>query len=161
MRLSNRTKAPFYNFLNTLAVVGIALGIGAFLFERFKFDVLGFESIFFIIIPVLFAVYVYLRGRQIFEYDSDGEALNFKNRNVTPMLGKIASEEFPKYKLRKYEVVDFLGIKKLYITITSKKNHQIILKYDVSYLSSKEVRDLKMSLSKVVKANSEVSEQNI
>lgn len=161
MRLSNRNKAPLYNFLNTLAIVGVVLGVSAFFLERYKFDVLGTESALFIVIPLLFALYIYLRGRQIFEYDSDGEALNFKNRNVTPLLGKTATDEFPKYKMRKYEVVDFLGIKKLYITLASKKNHQIVLKYDVSYLTNREIKDLKMSLNKVVKANSEVSGQNI
>lgn len=160
MRLSNRTKAPVYNFINSLAILGIVAGIFAFLFERYKYDILGWESIFLIIIPVLFAVYIYFRGRQIFEYDSDGEALNFKNRNVTPLLGETASDEFPKYKVQKYEFVNILGIKKLFVTINSKKNHHTTLKYDVSYLTGKEIGDLKISLNKVIKANKENKQIN-
>ena len=94
-----------------------------------------------------------MRGRQIFEYDSDGEALNFKNKNVVLFLDKPLSDEFPKYKLKSYEIVNALIFKRLYVTISSKKSNAIILKYDVSYLSKKELNDLKLSLSKVTKNN--------
>lgn len=158
MRLNNRNKAGRYNFLFTLLMMLIAGGIIIFILQYYKFPILGWESSLFIVVPVvLFGIFV-MRGRQIFEYDSDGEALNFKNRNVVPMLDKSLSDEFPKYKLIKYEVVDALILKRLYITISSKKNNATILKYDVSYLSKKELRDLKNSLSKVVRANQEKRE---
>lgn len=155
MRLNNRNKAGFYNFLMTLLVMAFVAGIVGFLLERFRFNVLGWESSFFIIIPAILLAIFYIRGRQIFEYDSDGEALNFKNRNIVLFLDKPLSDEFPKYKLLKYEVVDAIIFKRLYITISSKKNHSIILKYDISYLNSKQLNDLKISLSKVVRANQE------
>ena len=107
-----------------------------------------------IIVPSIFGLIFYLRGRQIFEYDSDGEALNFKNRNVL-FYEKAISDEFPKYKLISYEIIDALIFRKLYVNISSKKNKIITLKYDVSYLSKKELKDLKFSLSKVIKENKE------
>jgi membrane protein YdbS with pleckstrin-like domain len=38
----------------------------------------GKESYLIIIVPVLMLIIFHLNGRQIFEYDSDGEALNLK-----------------------------------------------------------------------------------
>lgn len=155
MRLSNRNKAPVYNFVNTVLIMILIFGIIGFFLERYKFHILGWESSLLIIVPALFLIMFHLAGRQIFEYDSDGEALNFKNRNILQFIRKSVNDEFPKYKLLKYEVVSFFIIKRLYITISSKKNNSNILKYDISFLSNKEVNDLKFSLNKVVKANKE------
>lgn len=155
MRLSNRNKAGYFHFLSTLVTVGLFLGIFLFFLERYRYHYLGWSEFLLIIIPILGILIFYLRGRQIFEYDSDGEALNFKNRNVVLFLDKALIDEFPKYKLKNYEVLNAIILKKLYITISSKKNHSIILKYDISYLTKKELNDLKMSLSKVIKTNKE------
>ena len=155
MRLSNRNKAGYFQFLSTLATAALFLGIFLFFLERYRYHYLGWSEFLLIIIPILGILIFYLRGRQIFEYDSDGEALNFKNRNVVLFLDKALSDEFPKYKLKNYEVLNAIILKKLYITISSKKNHSIILKYDISYLTKKELNDLKMSLSKVIKTNKE------
>ena len=128
--------------------------------ELFKFDFLGRgTTALLIIVPSIFGLIFYLRGRQIFEYDSDGEALNFKNRNVL-FYEKPISDEFPKYKLISYEIIDVLIFRKLYINVSSKKNKVITLKYDVSYLSKKELKDLKFSLSKVIKENQEIKRAN-
>lgn len=155
MRLNNRNKSGLYNFLMTLLLMLLIAGIIGFLLERYKFDILGWESSFLIILPVLLLAIFFIRGRQIFEYDSDGEALNFKNRNIIFFLDKPLNDEFPKYKLMKYEVVNALIFKRLYITISSKKNNATILKYDISYLTKKQLMDLKVSLSKVVRTNQE------
>lgn len=158
MRLSNRHKSGIYNFVNTLMYVILASGVLLFLYERYKHDFLGAESYLLLVIPVLLILLFNFRGKQIFEYDSDGEALNFKNRNLVQLISKPINDEFPKYKLKKYEVVNGLFFRRLYITIISKKEHHIILKYDISYLTNKEVNDLKHSLSKVVKENKEKRE---
>ncbi len=155
MRLSNRNKAPLYHFYFTALLMLLAGGIGLFFVERYRIDFLGQESYALVIVPIILFILFYLRGRQIFEYDSDGEALNFKNRNIITALEKDASDEFPKYKLLHTEVVNAIILKKLYITISSKKNNAVVLKYDISYLSNKEIKDLKFSLNKVIKANKE------
>ncbi|GAE64505.1 hypothetical protein SAMN05421692_0650 [Chryseobacterium indologenes] len=155
MRLSNRNKASVYNFINTLLMMAVVFGIAGFLANKYRFNVLGGESYLMIIVPVLMVIIFHLNGRQIFEYDSDGEALNFKNRNIIPFLSKPLHDEFPKYKLIKYDVVSIFFVKRLYVTVSSKNNGSTILKYQISYLTRKEVNDLKLSLNKVVKANKE------
>ncbi|GAA5100846.1 hypothetical protein GCM10023210_39770 [Chryseobacterium ginsengisoli] len=155
MRLSNRNKASVYSFVNTLLVMFLIAGVGAYLLEEYRFNILGWESSLLIIVPVFLVVFSYLNGRQIFEYDSDGEALHFRNRNIIPFLHKPLSDEFPKYKLLKFEVVNIFFVKRLYITISSKNSGSTMLKYEISYLSNKEINDLKFSLNKVVKANNE------
>ena len=95
MRLNNRNKAGFYNFLSTFLLMLFLGGVSVFFLEKYKFDVLGIESALFILIPAIFLAIFYVRGRQIFEYDSDGEALNFKNRNVFLFLDRPANVEFP------------------------------------------------------------------
>ncbi|WP_027381677.1 hypothetical protein [Chryseobacterium daeguense] len=155
MRLSNRNKSSLYNFLNTLLIMFLIAGIGAFLLEEYRFDILGWESYLFILVPAVFIMLFYLNGRQIFEYDSDGEAIHFKNRNIIPFLDKPLSDEFPKYKLLEYEIIDVFFVKRLYVTISSKNSGSTMLKYEISYLTRKEVNDLKLSLNKVVKANNE------
>lgn len=158
MRLSNRSKTSFYNFINTLLIMIAVFGIVGFLANEYRFNVLGVESYLMIIVPILLLVIFHLNGRQIFEYDSDGEALHFKNRNIIPFLSKPLHDEFPKYKLIKYDVINIFFIKRLYITVSSKNNGSTILKYQVSYLTRKEINDLKLSLNKVVKANKEKKE---
>ncbi|MCD9615408.1 Uncharacterised protein [Chryseobacterium gleum] len=153
MRLSNRNKASIYNSLSTLLLMITMFGIIAFIANEYRFNAIGNESYLLIVIPILLLIIFYISGRQIFEYDSDGEALNFKNRNIIPFLDKPLHDEFPKYKLVKYDVVSILFFKRLYITVSSKNNGSTILKYQISYLSRKEVNDLKLSLNKVVKAN--------
>ena len=71
------------------------------------------------------------------------------------IFGRDISDEFPKYKLKKYEVVNAIFFKRLYITISSKKQSTTTLKYEISYLTTKEIRDLKISLNKVLKVNRE------
>ncbi|AYZ12405.1 hypothetical protein V2E39_05075 [Chryseobacterium arthrosphaerae] len=155
MRLSNRNKASVYNSLSTLLLMMVVFGILVFMANKYRFNALGNESYLLIIVPVFLLVIFHLSGRQIFEYDSDGEALNFKNRNVIPFLSKPLHDEFPKYKLIKYDVISMFFIKRLYITVSSKNSGSTMLKYQISYLTRKEVNDLKISLNKVVKANKE------
>ncbi|MCU7613882.1 hypothetical protein N0B16_05480 [Chryseobacterium sp. GMJ5] len=152
MRLSNRNKKPVYNFINTLLIMFLIGGITIFTLEQYKLHILDGGEYIFIFVPLILLSVFYLTGRQIFEYDSDGEALHFRNSNIIPFLSKNLSDEFPKYKLISYEVISILFIKRLYITITSKNSGTAMLKYEISYLTKKQTNDLKFSLSKVIKA---------
>lgn len=155
MRLNNRNKTGYFQFVSTLVFTTFLFGICLFLVEHFIYNYLGWSEILLLIIPLILLMIFIVRGRQIFEYDSDGEALNFKNKNVVLFLNKALSDEFPKYKLKKFEVVNALIFRRLFISISSKKTNVIILKYDISYLSKKELNDLKLSLNKVIKQNKE------
>lgn len=155
MRLSNRNKTSAYSFITTLLAMLLVGGVGAYILEEYKFKILGWEGVLLIIVPVFLIVFFYLNGRQIFEYDSDGEALHFRNRNIIPFLHKPLSDEFPKYKLQKFEIIDLFFMKRLYVTISSKNSGSTTLRYEISYLTKREISDLKVSLNKVVKANKE------
>ena len=161
MRLSNRSRIPIYNFVLTLINVLIVIGLAGFILEKTRLAMFGNESVLFVLLPVLLLILFLMRGRQIFEYDSDGEAVNFKNRNIIPFLSKEIRDEFPKYKILSYEVVNAFLFKKLYVKIKSRKEHHqaIILKYDISYLTDKEIKDLKFSLKKIIKANIEANRE--
>ena len=155
MRLSNRSRIPIYNFVLTLINVLIVIGLAGFILEKTRLAMFGNESILFVLLPVVLLILFLVRGRQIFEYDSDGEAVNFKNRNIIPFLSKEIRDEFPKYKILSYEVVNAIVFKKLYIKIKSRKEHIALLKYDISYLTDKEIKDLKTSLRKIIHQNKE------
>lgn len=161
MRLSNRSRIPIYNFVLTLINVLIVIGLAGFILEKTRLAMFGNESVLFVLLPVVLLILFLVRGRQIFEYDSDGEAVNFKNRNIIPILSKEIRDEFPKYKILSYEVVNAIFFKKLFVKIKSRKEHHqaIILKYDISYLTDKEIKDLKFSLKKIIKANREANRE--
>ena len=161
MRLSNRSRIPIYNFVLTLINVLIVIGLARFILKKTRLAMFGNESILFVLLPVVLLILFLVRGRQIFEYDSDGEAVNFKNRNIIPFLSKEIRDEFPKYKILSYEVVNAIFFKKLFVKIKSRKEHHqaIILKYDISYLTDKEIKDLKFSLKKIIKANREANKE--
>lgn len=144
-----------------LVIMLLLFGVITFVLEYFVYDYFGWEQWLFLLVPIACVTLFYTRGRQIFEYDSDGEALNFKNRNVMLFLDKNLSDEFPKYKLLKFEMINIIVLKRLYVTVSSKKGHGIILRYDISYLNKKEINDLRLSLGKVIKNNKEQKrEQN-
>ena len=156
MRLSNKRRAPYFNFIHTLLLLCLFAGIGFFVFERFSYKRLGYEENLLIIIPVIFLLIFYMRGKQIFEYDSDGEGVTVKNRHIIPYLYPPVSDEFPKYKIISYEIVNVFILKRLYLTIRSKKSSSLRLKYCISTLTKKELNDLKHSLSKIINANLKV-----
>lgn len=161
MRLSNRNQIPKYSFFLTFIYIFLILGTIGFFVNRYVFHAVNnIVGSLMIIFPLLLLLLMIIRGRQIFEYDSDGEALNFRNKNLIPFLhSHEAKDEFPKYKLISYEVVNAIFFKKLFIKISSKKSTSTILKYDISYLSNKNIKDLKMSLNKVIKANHEAKRE--
>lgn len=159
IRLSNKKKTPLYRFFNIILLMILLGGCIGFIVDKIRFNILDEKSCFLIIVPIILLIVIHLHGRQIFEYDSEGEAIHFRNRNIIPFLNKPQSDEFPKYKLVKFDVFSVLFFKRLYITISSKNSGTTTLKYEISYLTSKEVNDLKTSLNKIIIANKEKRHQ--
>ncbi|ADZ13106.1 hypothetical protein [Riemerella anatipestifer] len=158
MRLSNKVRTPYYQFIFTLANITLLVGLIFFILQNKVAKLFTIPiDIGIIAFAILLYLIFYIRGRQIFEYDSDGEALNFQNRNIIDSLGKNAKDEFPKYKLDSYEIVDVFLFRRLYIRLKNKKGSLTVLKYDISYLNSKEIKDLKLSLNRTIKSNQENS----
>ena len=161
MRLSNRNRIPVFSFIYSLVGIIFILGVIAYILEINKFDIFGNKAWILLAIPLMLFLLLYFIGRPVFEYDSDGETLNFRNSHILYLLTKKnAKDEFPKYKLLKFNIVNVLFFKRLYVYISSKKSHVIILKYDVTFLSKKQLKDLKFSLNKVVKINKEVRNED-
>ena len=161
MRLSNRNRIPVFSFIYSLVGIIFILGVIAYILEINKFDIFGNKVWILLAIPLMLFLLLYFIGRPVFEYDSDGETLNFRNSHILYSLTKKnAKDEFPKYKLLKFNIVNVLFFKRLYVYISSKKSHVIILNYDVTFLSKKQLKDLKFSLNKVVKINKEVRNED-
>ena len=161
MRLSNRNRIPVFSFIYSLVGIIFILGVIAYILEINKFDIFGNKVWILLAIPLMLFLLLYFIGRPVFEYDSDGETLNFRNSHILYLLTKKnAKDEFPKYKLLKFNIVNVLFFKRLYVYISSKKSHVIILKYDVTFLSKKQLKDLKFSLNKEVKINKEVRNED-
>ena len=148
---------PFlYFFIITSIVV---LGYLEFKFEQE--NLFYAEILFWIFLAVMsfLLLYIYNFGK-LFEYDSDGEALCFRNS------GAVLSEkinyrekraEFPKYKLKKFKINDYLIFKKLSIYVKSNYSGQKQIKkvvFDITFVKPKRVNLMKASLHKVVKTNS-------
>ena len=145
MRLSNRNRIPVFSFIYSLVGIIFILGVIAYILEINKFDIFGNKVWILLAIPLMLFLLLYFIGRPVFEYDSDGETLNFRNSHILYLLTKKnAKDEFPKYKLLKFNIVNVLFFKRLYVYISSKKSHVIILKYDVTFLSKKQLKDLKI-----------------
>ena len=161
MRLSNRSRKPLYSFIYSLVGIIFILGLIGFVLEINKFNVLGKKAWILVVIPLLLYLLLYLFGKPIFEYDSDGETLTFRNNHIRYIFFKEnKKDEFPKYKLLKYNVINFYIFKRLYIYVSSKKNKVIVLKYDVTYLRKNELKDLIFSLNKVVRSNKEIYQED-
>lgn len=138
----------------------LAGGCIGFIVDKIRFNILDEKSCFLIIVPIVLLIVIYLHGKQIFEYDSEGEAVHFRNRSITSFLNKPQSDEFPKYKLVKFEMFSFLFFRRLYVTILSKNSGTTTLTYEISYLTRKQVSDLKTSLNKIIRANKEKDIKN-
>ena len=160
MRLSNKRNKSLYIFAYTFVGILFLLGCIAYILEFNKFNVFGNKAWMIMVVPIILFLILFSFGKPLFDYDSDGEALNFRNFHVLPLFKKNHKDEFPKYKLLKYNIVSILLYRNLYIYISSKKNHITILKYNISFLSRKQVRDLKFSLTKVINANREMNRGN-
>ena len=160
IRLSNKKKTSLYRFFNIILLMILSGGCISFIIDRIRFNILDEKSYFLIVIPVVLLIVMYLHGRQIFEYDSEGEAIHFRNRSIFPFFNKPQSDEFPKYKLVKFEMISILFFRRLYVTILSKNSGTTTLKYEISYLTRKEVNDLKTSLNKIIIANKEKDIKN-
>lgn len=153
MRLSNKRKIGIYQFIGTAVIVFVIASVFIYFADRYILKSLGWKSLAMILLSLLSILIFYWRGKQIFEYDSDGETLILRNRSVLSFLGEDVNDEFPKYKILSYDIVNALIFKRLYIHIYSKKSQSLTLKYHISYLTDKEIRDLKISLQKVIKNN--------
>lgn len=115
------------------------------------------------ILTGLFCAFIYLFykiGHQNVEYSSDGEIINIKTQDAFwvkyfPKTRRLV--DFPKSKLISFKIKNGFLNKKLELYVTSRRTQSgsMKLSFNITYLSKNEISDLKRSLHKIVKRNSE------
>src|SRR5690606_1006543 len=113
---------------------------------------------FFIIILFLF----YRLGPQHLEYDSDGEVIHIQTEDVfwsKYFPRKKTTMDFPKNKLISFRIQQAFPKKTLELFVKSKRSPNGVtkLRFNITYLSSSEISDMKRSLSKIVRNNRELT----
>lgn len=112
------------------------------------------------ILLLIFGFYFH-RIAQLFEFDSDGETLNFKNNGVffsKFMEYRVKRAEFPKTKLVSFEVSDYGIYASLKISITSRrKKGPRSYTFNITFLRKKKKREMIDSLNKVLAKNKAIS----
>lgn len=108
------------------------------------------------ILLFIFGIYFHKVG-QLFEFDSDGETLNFKNNGLffsKFMEYRVKRAEFPKEKLVKFEVNDYFFFAKITIWIRSRrKSGSRKYTFNITFLNKKKKRGMIASLNKVLEKN--------
>lgn len=153
MRINSNTGYKFLNLIYILCAFSIV----------FDFLILNIDGSWrgiyktspFAIGILLFLIY---RGLPVFNYDSDGEVLNFtaKEPNLG-FLGKLATThfEFPKRKLHSFRFNNYPFRKVLVVKIASKSGGPKKQVIAISYLKRRDLKDLKKSLNGVLARNKE------
>ncbi|MCM4157410.1 hypothetical protein [Gramella sp. AN32] len=112
------------------------------------------------IITFILAFYVHRIG-QSFDFDSDGETLNFKNNGVffsKFMEYRVKKAEFPKRKLAKFKFVDvgFYAALTIYIKSRRRSGYKKYT-FNTTFLSSKKKKGMVASLNKVLETTPKVT----
>lgn len=112
------------------------------------------------ILLILFGIYFHRIG-QLFEFDSDGETLNFKNNGMffsKFMEYRVKRAEFPKTKLLDFEVSDYGIYSSLVIYISSRrKKGPRKYRFNITFLNKKKKKGMIESLQKVLEKNKAIS----
>ena len=114
---------------------------------------IGFSHFLPNIVTLLLGLYVHRIG-QTFDFDSDGETLNFKNNGVFLskfMEYRVKKAEFPKRKLGKFKFIDlgFYSALTIYINSRRRKGYRKYT-FNTTFLTRKKKRGMVDSLNKVL-----------
>ncbi|WP_386406583.1 hypothetical protein [Sungkyunkwania multivorans] len=104
---------------------------------------------------VLFSWFVY-KNVKYFEYDSDGDVLNFINRGmfISNFINYRENRaEFPKVKLSHYKINDYVIYRTLNVYVKTKNHRVKRLRFNITFLNKKKIKALKSSLNKVIRNN--------
>lgn len=116
----------------------------------------NYSSLIPSVIALLLGAYIFIVGRS-FEFDSDGETLNFKSNGllISNFLHyRDQRTEVPKSKLQGFRVENYFFFKQLHIFINSRNSKGFRhYKYNITLLTGNKTRLLKTSLAKVLEKN--------
>lgn len=111
-------------------------------------------GLYFVLLLIIFIFFHWLA--KYFEYDSEGKVLVLINRGlVISDYFKYGEKkvEFPKTKLLYYKLNNYIIYKCLNLYVRSGEKHQKRIKFNVSFVSNKKLKYMKMSLNKILKEN--------
>lgn len=159
MRINNKRINVYIEAFYTLLLIGLIFSI-LLIFVPIAAVTQWVEPYlltgFFCAIIYLF----YKIGHQNVEYSSDGEIINIKTQDAFwvkyfPKTRRLV--DFPKSKLVSFKIKNGLLKKKLELYVTSRRAQSGYMKlsFNITYLNKNEISDLKRSLRKIVKRNSE------
>jgi hypothetical protein len=102
----------------------------------------------------LWLIYIYFAGKY-FEYDSEGSLVSFLNRGA--ILSKFINyrtkiHEIKKVKIKSYRITNLIIYRRLHI-VYSTKNSIKNIHTNISLLSPRKTRYLKLSLDKIIAKN--------
>ncbi|AVR46266.1 hypothetical protein C7S20_13895 [Christiangramia fulva] len=112
------------------------------------------------IVTLVLALYIHRIG-QTFDFDSDGETLNFKNNGVffsKFMEYRVKKAEFPKRKLGKFKFVDYGIYSALTIYIRSRRKRGFRkYTFNTTFLTRKKKKGMVNALNKVLETTPKVT----
>ena len=156
MKFNNRKET---SFIPSIYIIVVAVFItNAFASLEIKYDDVPFNysSLIPNVIALVVGIYIFMVGKT-FEFDSDGETMNFKSNGVLVsqfMHYREQRTEVPKSKLKDFKVENYLFYKRLHIFIHSRNSRGYRhYKYNITFLRGKKVKALKMSLAKILEKN--------
>ncbi|WP_298421381.1 hypothetical protein [uncultured Kordia sp.] len=158
MRFNNAKSKKWIPFLYFFLGVGSIVVMLYFTFFQDEFN----QAKLWYVIPIFLVLIlgmVYSTAKY-FEFDSDGNVLTFVNKGlfISNFINyREQRAEFPKEKLKRYRIQNYIFFCKLYIYIKSRSNKTKRLQFNISLLSGKKRRALRQSLDKVLKHNNAVS----
>lgn len=156
MRFNNKKET---GIVPSIYIVVVAVFItNAFASIEVKYDDVPFNYYSLVpnVIALLLGIYIFIVGRY-FEFDSDGETLNFKSNGL--LISKFMHyreqrTEVPKSKLLDFKIENYILYKRLHIFIRSRNKKGFRhYKYNITFLGGKKSKSLKQSLAKVVQNN--------
>lgn len=143
----------------SIYIIVVAVFItNAFASVELKYDDVPFNysSLIPNVIALLVGIYIFIVGKT-FEFDSDGETINFKSNGVLVsqfMHYREQRTEVPKSKLKDFRVENYFFYKRLHIFIHSRNSKGYRhYKYNITFLTGKKIKALKTSLAKVLEKN--------
>ena len=156
MKFNNRKET---SIVPSIYMIVVAVFItNAFASVELKYDDVPFNysSLIPNIIALVIGIYVFIVGKS-FEFDSDGETLNFKSNGLLVsqfMHYREKRTEVPKAKLQSFKIENYIIYKRLHIYLHSRnKIGYRHYKYNITFLSGKKIKSLKISLAKVLEKN--------
>ncbi len=162
MRFKNTTETRIVPSIYTIIVAAFVTNIfvNIELMNSDSESTIKFSHFLPNILLLLFAIYFHRIG-QLFEFDSDGETLNFKNNGVffsKFMEYRVKRAEFPKSKLVNFEVSDYGIYASLKIYISSRRKSGVrSYRFNITFLGKKKKKGMIESLNKVLEKNKALS----